>query len=161
MSRMREIYFHEDDYCLQQLLPTEGAHWGAELRTLRITREQLSAALGPLLPVFDSVYTGYGSHRERCTKTAAWGLSDRCALLADWDDDEIILHAWGKFLDQDEEAILTATRAVAVLSRLHPLIYVDWAWGYQCAASDSDTFASMLRSKLKELAEHAHLPKKG
>ena len=160
ISRRREIYFHEDDHCQQQLLPTEGAHWGAELRILKITREQLSAALSPLLPPFDAVYTGYGSHRELCTKTAAWGISDKCALLADWEDDEIIRHAWTKFFDQGEQAILTATKAVAALGKLHPLVYVDWAWGYKCAASESDCFASLLRGKLKEIAEHAKPPKK-
>ena len=157
VSRSREIYFHEDDYCQQQLLPTEGAHFGAELRILRITRGQLGAALSPILPLFDAVYTGYSSDRDRCTKTAAWGTSDRCALLADWNDDEIIRHVWAKFFDQGEEAILMATKAVAALSKLHPLVYVDWAWGYKCAASDGDSIALMLRGKLKEIALHAEL----
>jgi hypothetical protein len=161
ISRSREIYFHEDDYCQQELLPTEGAHFGADLRTLRITRDQLNATLCPLLPLFDAVYTGYGPHRERCRKTAAWGTSAQCALLADWDDDEIIRHAWAKFFDHGDEAILTATKAVAALGELYPLLYVDWAWGYKCTASDSDTFASMLRRKLEEIAQHGKRPKKG
>jgi hypothetical protein len=159
--RRREIYFHEDDYCLQELLPTEGAHFRAELRTLKITKKQLSAALAPLLPLYDAVYTGYGSHRERCRTTAAWGISERCAVLADWGDDEIIGHTWTMFFDQSEEAILTATKAVAAVGKLHPLVYVDWVWGNKCAASDSDSFASMLRNKLTEVAQCAAPTKKG
>jgi hypothetical protein len=160
-SRSREIYFHEDDYCLQQLLPAEGAHWGADLRTARITKAQLDAILGPLLPPFDAVHSGYGSHRERCANTAAWGTSERCAVLADWDDAQIIRHAWGIFLDPGEEAILAAPKGVAALAELRPLVYIDWAWGYKCAASDSDAFAALLRGKRREMAAHAGPLKRG
>jgi hypothetical protein len=50
---------------------------------------------------------------------------------------------------------------VAALGRLHPLVYADWAWGYTCDASDDDSFASMLRKKLKTIADNAKSFKKG
>jgi hypothetical protein len=53
----------------------------------------------------------------------------------------------------DEASIRAASRAVAALSAFHPLVYVDWAWGYRCQASDENAFASLLRNKLKTIAE--------
>lgn len=192
MSRRREIYFHEDDYCQQQLLPRgAAAHAEAEvkeigdfadahrapgglgwtdvyirqeapveLRTLRIEKEVFAQTVSPFLPPFDVVYTGYSSHREQCKKTAAWGRSEQCALLADWDEEGIIANAWAEFFEQDEASILAATRAVASLARLHPLVYADWAWGYTCDASDEDSFGSRLRKKLRTIAENAKSFKK-
>jgi hypothetical protein len=34
-------------------------------------------------------------------------------------------------------------------------VYVDWAWGYTCDASEEEAFASMLRTKLQTIAENA------
>ena len=187
MSHQREIYFHEDDYCQQQLLPREaaahaeaeakkigefadahrapgGLGWTdiyireeapVELGALRIQKELFAETVAPFLPPFDVVYTGYSSYREPCTKTAAWGSSAQCALIADWDEQGIIANAWAEFFDPEEASIIAATGAVAALGRLHPLVYVDWAWGYTCDASDEDSFAAMLRKKLKTIAQNA------
>lgn len=185
IARRRDIYFHEDDYCQQQLLPRgatahanaelkeiaafaeahrapDGTGWtdiymrdaaSTELHTLGIKREQFERSVSPFLPRFDVVYTGYGSHREQCRNTAAWGTSPTCALLADWNDEGIIANAWTMFFDRNEASILAASRAVAALAELHPFVYVDWAWGYTCEASDSEAFASLLRTKLQTIAE--------
>lgn len=179
-SRTREIYFHEDDYCQQQLLPCEAAdyanaeirkitefanahrdpggagwtdvyarkHSPCELRTLNLTRELFASAVATVLPPFDIVYTGYGSHREQCKRTGAWGISQTCALFADWSDNGVITNVWAGFFDNDEAAIRTAANAIAAASEMHPLIYVDWAWGYMCEASDQQAFASLLSKKL-------------
>ena len=186
-SRSGEIYFHEDDYCQQQLLPREatahavaevkkigefadahrvpgGLGWTdmylrqeapAEIRTLKMKNEDFAAVVSPFLPAFDVVYTGYSSHREQCKKTAAWGKSQECALFADWDDDGTIANVWAKFFDRDEDSIRAASQAVGALGRVHPLVYVDWAWGYTCDASEEETFTSMLRTKLQTIAENA------
>src|SRR6266496_3785604 len=101
----REIYFHEDDYCHQELLPREalafadaevkkigefadahrdpnGAGWTevyvrpkppVNFRALGMTKDDIHAVVSPHLPPFDLVYTGYGSYRQRCRNTAAWG----------------------------------------------------------------------------------------
>lgn len=192
-SRPREIYFHEDDYCQQQLLPrgatahaeaevkkigefadthraSDGLGWTdiyvrenapVELRTLKIKKELFANIVSSFLPVFDVVYTGYSSHREQCKRTAAWGRSERCALLADWDDDGVIVNAWAEFFEQDDASVSAAAEAIAALGKLHPLVYVDWAWGYTCDASEKDAFASMLRTKLKTIADNAKRFRKG
>lgn len=175
MSGQREIYFHEDDYCQQQILPRASSSYAAaevkkigefadahrapgglgwtdmhirqdapvELRALQINREQFGEIVSPFLPPFDVVYTGYSSYREQCVKTAAWGRSAQCALLADWDGDDVIKNVWAEFFDEDEASIVAAARAVGALGKLHPLVYVDWAWGYTCEASAEETFASI------------------
>ena len=184
--RNREIYFHEDDYCQQQLLPREAAAhavaevkkigefadahqvpgelgWTdvyvrqeapAEVRTLKMRREDFAAVVSPFLPTFDIVYTGYSSHREQCKKTAAWGRSQQCALFADWEDDGTVANIWAELFDRDEVSIRASSKAVAALGKAHPLVYVDWAWGYTCDTSE-ETFASMLRTKLQTIAENA------
>jgi hypothetical protein len=125
-----------------------------ELRSLRIEREPFAETVSSFLPPFDVVYTGYGSSREQCKRTAAWGRTLRCVLYADWDNDGVIAHVWAEFFERDESSILAATHVVAALGRLHPLIYADWAWGYTCDASDEDSFASMLRKKLTAIADN-------
>ncbi len=124
-----------------------------ELRTLKIKKKLLNEIVSPFLQPFDVVYTGYSFPRERCRNTWAWGRSVRCALLADWDDEGIIASIDAEFFDQDETSILAATHAVAALGNLHPLVYVDFAWGYTCDASDKDAFASLLRTKLKTIED--------
>lgn len=125
-----------------------------ELRSLKIQKASLATAISSFLPPFDTVYTGDGnpSRWQRCERAAAWGKSSRCALFADWDDGGVV-NIWMEFFEQDEESIIAATRAAIAVGKLHPLIYVDWAWGYVCEVSDEQAFASMLRTKLKTIAE--------
>jgi hypothetical protein len=192
-SRKREIYFHEDDYCQQQLLPQEaathatseirkidefaeahkapdGLGWTdvyvrndapAQFRVLNLNRERFDALVSPHLPRFDQVFTGYSSHREACVKTAAWGLSQSCALFADWSEDGIVANVWTEFFDSEDASIDAAARAVAALASIHPLIYVDWAWGYTCEAASRDRFASMLKTKLEAIAKRMKESKRG
>jgi len=132
-----------------------------ELRVLKVKKELFADIVSPFLPPFDVVYTGYSSHREQCKRTAAWGTSEQCALFADWDDEGIVANVWAEFFEQDDASILAATRAVAALGKIHPLVYVDWAWRYTCDASEQDAFASMLRTKLKRIADNAKAFTKG
>ncbi len=193
LSGKREIYFHEDDYCQQQLLPREATtHAESELRkidefsaahrspgglgwtdvymreeapaqfaTLKMKRHDFDALISPILPAFDRVLTGYSSHREVCTRTAAWGLSRECVLFADWSDADVIANVWCGFFDPEEEQIRSAARVIAALGRIHPLVFVDWAWGYTCEATEEEHFVVMLRTKLETIAERAKELKKG
>lgn len=186
MSQPREIYFHEDDYCQQQLLPREAAEhaqaelekirefskahrdpaglgWTdmyirrdgpVELRGLKISQQEIAAIVSAHLPPFGAIYTGYSTYRELCRRAAAWGRSQQCALLADWGSEGIVASIWTEFFDRGEEAILAGATAVAALGARYPLVYVDWAWGYLCEASDPGRFASLLRSKLDAIAEN-------
>ena len=185
-KRQREIYFHEDDYCQQQLLPRDAsAHAQSEIKkikefsdahrdpngygwtdiyvrqeaplefhTLAIKKDIIGPIISPYLPPYDVVYTGYSSHRELCKQTAAWGTSDCCAVFIDWDKDGIVANIWTELFEQDEVAIQAATHAFAALGRLHPLVFVDWAWNYTCDVSDESAFASLLRDKLKTISDN-------
>jgi hypothetical protein len=70
-------------------------------------------------------------------------------------DEGVIANAWAEFFEEDDKSIVAATQTVAALGKLYPLIYVDWAWGYTCDASNENVFASMLRKKLKKTADNA------
>ncbi len=74
-------------------------------------------------------------------------------MLAEWDDEGIIDKILAEFLEQDEASVLAATQAVAALGNLHPLVYVDWEWGYTCDVSEEGAFSSMLRTKLNTIAD--------
>lgn len=184
-SAKREIYFHEDDHCQQELLPREalafveseikksdefaaahvapgGIGWTdlyirqdppMTFRALKMTREDLDAAISPHLPPFNQVYTGYSSYREGCKKAAAWGTSQQNAIFVDWDDEGIINNVWTQFFESDEKSIAAASKSIAALGMLHSLIYVDWAWSFVCEIFNEEAFASRLRSKLADIAE--------
>ena len=184
MPSDREIFFHEDDYCQQQLLPaaaaayaqsellkigdfadrhraTGGAGWTdlyirretpPPLRTLQIPKVDLDRIFTQFLHRFDKVYTGYSSYREACRNTAAWGICVSSVLFADWDDAGIIQNIWTHLFNPEDSAISAAAGAIAMLCKFHPLIFVDWEWGYVCDAGYLLTFASMLRSKLGTIA---------
>jgi hypothetical protein len=98
---MREVYFHEDDYCQLELLPE--ANWDfcakqmneiekfseahkaeigwtdmfmrsenpKQLSEVEIERAALVSSVREILPPFDRVLTGYGSHSEECQHTIA------------------------------------------------------------------------------------------
>lgn len=181
----REIYFHEDDYCQQELLPRDAlayaevevkkiaefadAHRAPDdagwtdmyvrakrpvtFRALGMKKEDLDVAISAHLPMFDLVYTGYSSYRERCRKAAAWGTAQHNAIFADWDDEGIITNVWAQFFESDEKSLLAASKAVVALGMVHSLIYADWAWGYACEIINGEAFASHLRAKLADIAE--------
>lgn len=180
---MREVFFHEDDYCQQELLPAaaldwcsrelgeidrfseahraaDGAGWTdlyvrpnapAELLALRITREEVAAALGPLLPEFDRVLTGYSSFREECRNSSAWGTGEGCEFFASWNAEGFVSAIWTNLFDSRAESLAKAASAVEALGTLRPLIYVDWAWGYT-ARTAADVFVPPLRTKTEDIA---------
>lgn len=126
-----------------------------ELRTLKIKREDFAAVVSPFMPAFDVVYTGYSSYRKKCERTAAWGRSQLCAFFANWDEDGTIAHVWANLFDREEDSIRAASKTAAAIGRIHQLVYVDWAWGYKCVASEEEIFTSTLRTKFNSIAENA------
>jgi hypothetical protein len=182
-QRRRTAFFHEDDFCQQQLLPAaavdfvkaelstlaefadahrtpDGVGWTdmylradcpIELRTLQIRPEQFREVVSPILAPFEVVYTGYGGRRDLCSHTGAWGNSDRSILFADWDVEGIISNVWSSFFDAQDASVLAVSKAVGALARVHPIVYVDWAWGYVCDPVDEIAFGSLLYAKLHEI----------
>lgn len=177
----RDIYFHEDDYCQQQILPASekssvsdelanisefsreydepnGVGWtdvyvreetGAGFDTLRITHTEFDEAILEFLPRFDNVYTGYGSYRQKCKLTGAWGTSQLCCIFADWNEDGMVQNVWTNFFDDSEDSIAHAARAVSALASHSPMVYIDWAWDYTADPSKEGDFTRLLKEKLK------------
>lgn len=182
----REIYFHEDDYCQQQIVPQavevsteeelkkisafsaehqapDGVGWtdvyvreepNLGFGDLGLTKEKFSCLLEGILPRFDTVYTGYSSFRQECTKTAAWGVSEDCCIYADWDENEIIQNVWTSFFDPSEDAVRRIVQAVEKIGENNSLIYVDWAWDYTVRLPPSNDFERKLRDKLSDIEEN-------
>lgn len=114
---------------------------------LRVSISTLSAALQAHLPGYDSVFTGYSSHREQCRSTSAWG-GDSFTIFADYQDD-IVQHVWLDFGvgdTFDSTCIASALRAIPSSERI---LIADWSWSLIAAISDStaldDYFAQRTR----------------
>ena len=121
------------------------------LADLKITAEEVSIVLTQVLPVYDLVFTGYSTYREKCESTSAWGLNPNCAIFLNWDEKQIVKNIWTNFFDIEDDSIITASCAAESLGRLRPLFYVDWAWGYSSTLDDPEEFTEQLRAKLKAL----------
>ena len=106
-----DAYFHEDDYCQQEILPLAAlpfcqqqsgeievfsakhqadVGWTdvfvrkdspAELKSLAIPVADLRRILGQHLVEFTTIYTGYSSHREYCKNTLGFGLESAGCFL--------------------------------------------------------------------------------
>src|SRR5215510_794228 len=111
---MKELYFHEDDYCQVELLPVSALvtsvdeineiaafsnmHWDGtawtplypredhsqHLKSLGISINSVAAILNSILEPVEEIYTGYSTYRERCNNTRAWVSPSGNALLADF-----------------------------------------------------------------------------
>ena len=123
------------------------------LTDIKITVEEVSTALTHIMPFYDLVFTGYGTYREKCENTSAWGLNPNCAVFLDWDEKHIVTNIWTNFFDIEDNSIIPASEVAEALGKLRPLFFVDWAWGYSCELNDPKEFANQLRAKLKSLRE--------
>lgn len=175
--KRRDIYFHEDDYCQQEFLPAEATEtakneleniadfskkhqtehgWtdmyirnapGVRFDAIGMSRDQLDRLLLDFFPKFDSVYTGYSTHRELCPRTGAWGVSESCCYYANWNEDEIIENVWTSFFEHDGEAVQSMAESAAALATFAPMVYVDWAWDFCVDPSDKEAFMLQLQRK--------------
>ena len=183
LPQKRTLYFNEDEYCQQQLVPLHlldkiqneltkvnnysqehlapnGVGWTEmyiledytdSIKNLKILAPALKAKLVEIASVFDSVTTGYSSMVSECNRTAAVGNSTSCALYYDWDENDHVNSIWTGFFNGSVESLQESTELVKAVSEIHPMIYVDWAWGYVCNASDPITFKELLTQKLNEI----------
>lgn len=63
------------------------------LATLGITFSELSDALGMNLEPYERVFIGFGTNRELCSRTFAWG-DERFDLFAEVNETKVIKYLW-------------------------------------------------------------------
>lgn len=162
---MREAYYHEDDFCMIELLPLDnlqhcltqmgeqqafadahrsGAGWTqmyvpeappSQMRALGLTADQLRLALADALPPYDAVYTGYSTYRVECKNVLAFGGEKTETLFAGLDDKGIVCDLWCS--DAMPELLLLPLKA--------QLLLADWGAGFACPLSDGELFARYLQ----------------
>jgi hypothetical protein len=154
----RRIYFHEDDYCQQEILPAEnwfdcvkqikeiadsskenfdGTSWGAMvlreespkgLVDLGIRFDRVREILTSRLPKYDLVQTGYGSHVEKCENTEAFGFERDFTVFASRNSAGIVDALWVNPWGSNEENKQVILEFCCSLSADYQLLFVDWAW---------------------------------
>ena len=167
---MREIYFHEDDYCQIELVAEANWQFCAEqmgeiasfserhqagagwtdiyvrsanpitLASLAISRAALAGSIPPSMPQFDRVLTGYSSYRVECQRTLAFGPHPALVLFAEFGDDDIVSAVWFAFELSSAEDADLALRLSRSLSRW-PVAIADWGWSALLRVTDADALA--------------------
>jgi hypothetical protein len=165
---MREVYFHEDDYCQLELLPE--ANWDfcakqmheiekfseahraevgwtemfmrsenpKQLTELEIERSALVSSVREILPPFDRVLTGYGSYSEECQHTIALGPHSSLVLFAEIGARDIVKAVWFTLDLKSNEDVAIAVRSCVALSRWQ-VILADWGWCRAYRVSDTES----------------------
>ena len=167
-SKMREICFHEDDYCQLELLPDSNwdfcvkqmqkinefsqAHradigWTdiflrsenpSPLSDLKISSSAMVSAINNCMPPFDRVLTGYGNQLQECKHTIALGPHASLVLFAEIGANDIIKVAWFTLDLKSQEDVAIALKACSELSQW-PVILADWGWCKAVRASNEDS----------------------
>jgi hypothetical protein len=165
---MREVYFHEDDYCQLELLPE--ANWGfcakqmneiekfsegrkaevgwtdmfmrsenpKQLSEVEIERSALVSSVREFLPPFDRVLTGYGSLSEECQHTIALGPHPSLVLFAEIGARDIVMAVWFTLDLKSNEDVAIAVKSCVALSRWQ-VILADWGWCRAYRMSDTES----------------------
>ena len=162
---MREAYYHEDDFCMIELLPLDnlqhclaqmgeqqafadahrsGAGWTdmyvieappSPLSALGMTAQQLRLALAAALPPYDAVCTGYGSYRVECKNVLAFGADSTETLFAGLDEGGIVCDLWCS----------EGMPQLMLLPLKEQLLLADWGAGFVCPLADGELFARYLQ----------------
>jgi hypothetical protein len=153
---VRTALFHEDDYCQVEVLPAAAADYcrsemghidqfaeahqdGAgftdmyvrgeppcPLAALGITLAEMRAAVEPLLPPFDQVFTGYSSHREPCHSAVGWGEADARAVFASVGEGGVVWAVRLSIHGIAPERVGHWCRAPRALPGAAELVIADW-----------------------------------
>lgn len=172
MGRVR--YFHEDEYCQQQILPlaawdycaseigkiaafAEANRSGAgfadiyvrgepptALRGLQMPASGVEAAVASRLPRFDEVCTGYAAHRDPRPGTLAFGLEDGFTLFLDVDRDGLVEAAWLDPRGAPAGEESWMPGLLAAIPMADRLLLVDWASGHLQRVDDPGAWARYL-----------------
>ncbi len=174
---MREIYFHEDDYCQIELVAAEnqgfcaqqmglidsfaeqhqsGAGWTkmfirtdnpSPLSSKLISRRSLSERMPITAPQFDQVFTGYADYRERCNGVAAWGPGSGVALFVESNPDDVVTAVWFDLWIASQREQQVALDLLRSLSDLDCLL-ADWGWSRLYQLNDSRGIEQYIAERL-------------
>ncbi len=154
---MKEIDFHEDDYCQIELVAAEnhgfcahqmglidsfseqhqsGAGWTkmlvrsdnpSPLSSKNISRRSLIERVPATWPWFDRVFTGYGSFRTPCEGVMACGHDSEMAMFVESGHDDVVTAVWFDLCIRNEKGQRIALDLFKALSGLDCLL-ADWGW---------------------------------
>jgi hypothetical protein len=176
----QEIWFHEDDYCQQELLPL--AAMGFCLRQVEQSQEFAAEHADPQGAGWTDVYvlkqppirlidlsididtatrifSAYLPQTSAVT-TGYASYREPCERAAAFADDlNALFVKWNK--DRKIEAIWTQIFAIEhldapitamqELGKSYPLLYADWAWGFATAVDGSHALRERIVAKLKTI----------
>ncbi|MEN9493671.1 MAG: hypothetical protein RJA63_4120 [Pseudomonadota bacterium] len=132
------------------------------IASLALTVDRLGTLLASSLEPFDRVDTGYGSRRDPCEHTRAWGFDEDCAVFLEFAHDGTVQHIWLGLGRPGAEAQRSLLKALGDLGNLHPMLLVDWGWGRLFRADDGASLASYLAEREAHwsgIAEATHASK--
>lgn len=168
------LYFHEDSYCLIQLLPMSAWEFCSEelraiaafsaahregdsfkdiyirrpspsgLPDLEISRSAISDILGRVLPVCRHVTTGYGSFVESATRTIGFGATSSCCIFVEYDEAGLVRTAWCQLTAVKPADHAAMGEALMELGAAYELLIVDWENGVLLALDDRDRLSRYL-----------------
>lgn len=162
---MREVYFHEDDFCQIEILPlsnlefclqqagliekfseehTEGAGYNDiyireenphKLSDLNITADVVRNCFSSLLPEYEKIYTGYSSYKELCKNIIAFGRDNEETIFFQINDSDIVETIWCSDLLNE----------ILQLPNNNELLLADWASDFICPLSESSRIKDFIK----------------
>jgi len=175
---MREVYYHEDDYCQLELIVETNGLWCAEqmgliddfaaahkaevgwtdmymradnptsLSTLSISRTQFASTMPSSMPPFDRVFTGYSTYRSECKRTIAFGPHESLVAYAEFDDNDVVSSVWFAFDLRSVDDVVVATELTAVLSNW-PVLIADWGWSKLIRPNEAEALTQYYNERVK------------
>lgn len=175
---MREVYYHEDDYCQLELVTEANSQWCAEqmglidefaathkadvgwtdiyvrsdnptpLTTLNISRSEFTESMPMSMLPFDRVFTGYSRYRLECKRTMAFGPHDSLVAYVELDDNNVVSSVWFTFDLKSSDDVATATELTLALSRW-PLLVADWGWSKLFRLTDTEALTKYYNERVQ------------
>lgn len=175
---MREVYFHEDDYCQLELVAAadadfclrqmrqieafsnehrDGEGWNdvlvrsaapTPLSSLGISRGEFVESIPASLPAFDRVLTGYGSQSIVCKRTLAFGPHTGLVAFADVGEDDCVFAVWFTLDLTTPDDVDVALQLTKSLSRW-PAALADWGWNTLLPLTESDVLTRYFRKRIE------------
>jgi hypothetical protein len=118
------------------------------LADLRIHLSDLRAHIDPMLPPFDEVLTGYGSHQEQCASAFAWGEDNQTAVFASVGEGELIAAVWLSARGVSSERVGYFCRSLQALPHSAELVIADWNRGDVVPLADESRLVEYLGRKI-------------